>query len=246
MPSLNKSFFKTKKKEVITIKNHYVYLITNLINGKKYIGKRTCSCNIEDDDYLGSGLNISRAVNKYGRENFKKEILKTFETADEAFAYEELLTIELNAVESEEYYNIKIGGKGKWIPMFGDKNPMKKEENKKYGKENPFYGKTHSAEAVAKIKAVNRKKENNSFWGNTHSQETKNKISKANKGRLLGIPKTEEQKKKMSVSNKNRKEIIVNNKHYLSLTKAEKETGIERHKLSKMANDKNNNEVRFV
>lgn len=156
------------------------------------------------------------------------------------------MTIKLNVVESEEYYNIKIGGRGKWMPMIGDKNPMKKEENKKYGKENPFYGKTHSLEAVAKIKAVNRKKEHNSFWGKTHSQKTKNKISKANKGRLSGIPKTEEQKKKMSVSSKSRKEIIVNNKHYLSLTKAEKETGIERHKLSKMANDKNNNEVRFV
>ena len=30
--------------------NHYVYEITNLANGMKYIGKRTCKCNIEDDN----------------------------------------------------------------------------------------------------------------------------------------------------------------------------------------------------
>ena len=50
----------------------------------------------------------------------------------------------------------------------------------------------------------------------------------------------------MSINNKNRKEIVVDGKKYLSLTKAEKETGIERHKLSKMAKDTNNDKVRFV
>lgn len=141
---------------------------------------------------------------------------------------------------------MKIGGKGKWVPMFGDKNPMKKEENKKYGKDNHFYGKNHTPETIAKIKAVDRAKENNSFWGKHHSQETKDKISKSNKGKLAGIPKTEEQKKKMSMSNRKRKEVIVNGKQYSSLTQAEKETGIERHKLSKMAKDINNDKVRFV
>jgi len=231
---------------VIDIKNHYVYLITNLINNKKYIGKRTCSCNIEDDDYYGSGLNITRAINKYGKENFKKDIVKTFNTADEAFAYEEKITKELNVVENDEYYNLKIGGYGKWIPMPGDKNPMKKEENKKYGKDNHFYGKKHTKETIEKIKAVDRRKEKNSFWGKKHTVETKDKISKANKRRLKGVPKTEEQKQKMSLNNARRKEIIVNDIKYLSVSCAEKATGIERHKLSRMAKDVNNDKVRFV
>ena len=41
--------------------NHYVYEITNLVNGKKYIGKRSCSCSIEQDKYMGSGKILKQA-----------------------------------------------------------------------------------------------------------------------------------------------------------------------------------------
>ena len=53
--------------------NHYVYEITNLINSKKYIGKRSCECPIEEDKYMGSGKYIKIAIEKYGENNFKKE-----------------------------------------------------------------------------------------------------------------------------------------------------------------------------
>ena len=42
--------------------NHYVYEITNLINGKKYIGKRSCKCSIEEDKYMGSGKLLKKAI----------------------------------------------------------------------------------------------------------------------------------------------------------------------------------------
>ncbi|MBV4427146.1 hypothetical protein [Clostridium tyrobutyricum] len=42
--------------------NHYVYEITNNINNKKYIGKRTCDCPIEKDKYMGSGVLIIRPM----------------------------------------------------------------------------------------------------------------------------------------------------------------------------------------
>lgn len=51
-----------------------IYKITNLINGKFYIGKQTRIR--KNDKYLGSGTLIIKAVNKYGRKNFKKEILE--------------------------------------------------------------------------------------------------------------------------------------------------------------------------
>ena len=54
--------------------NHYVYEITNLVNGKKYIGKRSCKCPIEDDKYMGSGYALKKAFDKYGKENFIKKI----------------------------------------------------------------------------------------------------------------------------------------------------------------------------
>ena len=60
---------------------HYVYQITNLINNKKYIGKHSGELN---DSYLGSGENIKNAIKKYGKENFRKDILYIAQTEEEA------------------------------------------------------------------------------------------------------------------------------------------------------------------
>ena len=51
------------------MKYYYVYLTTNLINGKKYIGQHYGEL---DDYYLGSGSILKKAILKYGRKNFKK------------------------------------------------------------------------------------------------------------------------------------------------------------------------------
>ena len=50
-----------------------VYKVTNLIDGKIYIGKHKCSCS--NCVYYGSGIHISKAIKKYGKKNFAKEIL---------------------------------------------------------------------------------------------------------------------------------------------------------------------------
>ena len=49
-----------------------IYIVTNLINNKIYIGKESRNRN----NYFGSGLLINRAIEKYGIINFKKEILE--------------------------------------------------------------------------------------------------------------------------------------------------------------------------
>lgn len=58
-----------------------LYKITNLINGKMYIGQHVTS-NL-DDGYMGSGKIIVQAVSKYGKQNFKKEWLGFYEDLDE-------------------------------------------------------------------------------------------------------------------------------------------------------------------
>lgn len=82
-----------------------VYKITNKVNGKYYIGKhQTTNLN---DGYMGSGKILKLAINKYGIDNFTKEILHIFETEEEMNAKEKELV-----VISEETYNINEGGHG--------------------------------------------------------------------------------------------------------------------------------------
>lgn len=92
--------------------NHYVYEITNMINNKKYIGKRSCKCPIEDDKYMGSGYLLEKAKKKYGIENFKKEILEICDTEELAFELEKRYIKIRNAVNDINYYNIASGGNG--------------------------------------------------------------------------------------------------------------------------------------
>ena len=62
---------------------HYVYKITNLKNNKIYIGVRTHS-SPDKDEYMSSSTIISKLIEIEGIENFKKEILHTFSTRQEA------------------------------------------------------------------------------------------------------------------------------------------------------------------
>lgn len=87
----------------------FVYKITNTINGKFYIGKHS-TLKI-DDGYFGSGVLIKKAVNKYGKENFKFEILKFFDSEKEAYEYERSIVNETE-VKDKNCYNLMRGGKG--------------------------------------------------------------------------------------------------------------------------------------
>lgn len=83
-----------------------VYKIENLINNKYYIGvHKTTNPN---DDYFGSGKNIVAAINKYGKENFKKTILLESKCKQTAYAEEKRLIDTENPLS----YNIHPGGHG--------------------------------------------------------------------------------------------------------------------------------------
>jgi len=88
-----------------------IYKITNLIDGKIYIGKhQTKDLN---DGYMGSGKQLKRAQAKHGIENFKKEILFQFDNeADMNTKEAELVTEEFCL--REDTYNLCPGGKGGW------------------------------------------------------------------------------------------------------------------------------------
>jgi len=96
----------------------YIYLTTNKVNGKKYVGM--CS-RPEDDskDYFGSGTILSAAVKKYGKKNFVKEILGRYNTVEELKSAEVYWIKFYNAVLSEDFYNITEGGVGGDTKCYG-------------------------------------------------------------------------------------------------------------------------------
>jgi len=88
------------------MKQYYIYLTTNLIDGKKYIGQHAGSIN---DNYLGSGVLLTKAIEKYGKENFKKEILEICKK-EELDEKEKYYIKKYNANEDENFYNLSEGG----------------------------------------------------------------------------------------------------------------------------------------
>ena len=89
----------------------YIYIITNLVNNKKYIGQRRAfEGSPEDDNYYGSGTLITRAVALYGKENFKRDIIEYCNTIEELNEAEIKWIKHYDAVVSDEFYNIAWGG----------------------------------------------------------------------------------------------------------------------------------------
>lgn len=88
---------------------HFVYVTTNLKNGKFYVGKH--STKRLSDGYYGSGLIIARAVKKYGVDTFSCRPVAFFETSDLAFEFEALM-VDADLVSRKDCYNKKLGGDG--------------------------------------------------------------------------------------------------------------------------------------
>lgn len=90
-------------------KYYMVYKTTCLRNNKTYIG---CHATDDlDDGYLGSGSLLKKAVAKYGKESFSREIIQLFDNPIEMFAMEKELVNEAY-LNSGNSYNLVVGGSG--------------------------------------------------------------------------------------------------------------------------------------
>ena len=65
---------------------HIIYKTTNIINEKWYIGRHSTK-NL-NDSYLGSGVVLKQEIQKYGKENFKREILYSDDNFEDMVAKE--------------------------------------------------------------------------------------------------------------------------------------------------------------
>lgn len=95
-----------------------IYCITNIINGKKYIGMTGRTLNERWNSHCsaaknGSPFRFHSAIRKYGEESFMKEILF------DDLSIQECRTIEAATIKEHNTmicgYNAKAGGCGGWI-----------------------------------------------------------------------------------------------------------------------------------
>lgn len=148
-----------------------IYKTTNQINGKFYVGAhKTEDLN---DDYLGSGKLLKRAIEKWGIDNFSKEILFVFETAEEMFAKEaELVTDDF--LSENNTYNLKVGGFGgfDYINQSDIVCSRNRTIAKKRTYKEPLFVSNNAKKPWAS-KNLNRK----NWSGLKHTEESKRKIS---------------------------------------------------------------------
>ena len=145
-----------------------IYETINKINGKKYRGAHVCHS--LQDDYIGSGKLLKRAIAKYGFENFERKILKECSSVEEMFL-QEAIYVDRFWVENIKTYNLKIGGEGGFDYIH--KEGLRWNEERK---------KLHSIEMKKKRDSGEWGPKHCSygFKGKFHSEESKNKISKNN------------------------------------------------------------------
>lgn len=90
-------------------KFHIVYQTTNIINKNIYVGAH--STDQLEDGYIGSGYKLQEATRKYGKENFKKEILHLYDCPLKMFEKEKEIVDE-EFIKRRDVYNIVTGGYG--------------------------------------------------------------------------------------------------------------------------------------
>ena len=185
------------------MKNYVVYKITNNINGKIYIGmtndvKRRWRCEgIEYRPPLKSDHHrpFWNAIQKYGWDNFTKEIMISGLTKEDAFEKEMQMIKEFDSTNKKIGYNLSSGGNGGVVYKVHPRGML---------------GKTHTLENKNKHRLFMSDKRNNpmyngkTIWGVTHphpkgmkgkkhSEEIKKQISET-------LKKNSSNKKKVEMS----------------------------------------------
>lgn len=119
----------------------FVYEIENLVNGKKYIGKKLFTKaktrtlkrrknkireRVQSDwkEYFGSSKELLEDVTKFGKENFKRTILRLCKTKGETSYYEMWYQVTNNVLFDDTYYN-------NWIMARVHRSHVRRKENTK-------------------------------------------------------------------------------------------------------------------
>lgn len=219
--------------------DYYIYLTTNLINNKKYIGQHKGSIN---DDYLGSGTGFLKAVEKYGKENFKKEILEIC-TEEELNEKEKYWIKYFNAYEDKNYYNLTEGGQNgdgwkaahKWMKEHPEKAQEIYQKNiqklRQWEKEHPDKRK----ELTEKMREGHKK------WVENNPEKVKENMKKVNEAKEKWQKEHPEEHQKQikewilsgSIANSKKIKCITTGEEFKSISEAARYYNIAQGNLSK-------------
>jgi hypothetical protein len=165
-------------------KYHFLYKTICITTGKYYYGLH--STNVIEDDYLGSGTYLWKCINKHGKENFKREILKFFNTREELIEGERIL-ITKEVISNELCLNLTEGGNGGY-PCINQMKYRSKCGRAAYLKKlrsDPEFAKSVKLKISEKVKQAHKDGKFDytkvGFANKKHKKETLDKISEANK-----------------------------------------------------------------
>ena len=163
-----------------------VYIHTNKINGKKYVGQTIHGDNPKKRWRGGSRYNkqpyFYHAIQKYGWDNFEHEIIASNLTLEEANNFESLLIEKLDLMNPDKGYNLRSGGahsrlsestKEKLRQIGLRQPPMSGETRKKIS--DKLKGRKKTPEHIMRVVEANK--------GFRHSEESKKKMSETRKGK---------------------------------------------------------------
>ena len=169
---------------------YILYRTTCIVNNKFYIGKHQT----EDinDGYLGSGLRLRLAIKKYGAENFIKEIIGEYNTAEELNKAECLLITE-EILNDKNCYNLALGGQGGFL------GESTREKGKRLWTDERRKKQSEIAKNTVKSEKwlISNKNKLHSWEKMDESQKEKQKISMSNS--IKDLWKSPEHRKKMKV-----------------------------------------------
>lgn len=165
-----------------------VYIHTNKINGKKYIGQ---TINGEDPNKRwknGFGYEHQKyfynAIQKYGWDNFDHEVVASNLTKEQADNIEKRLIKEFDTKNRDCGYNLTDGGDGATGVYYTEEmrhniSVAQKNRFSKSGKDgHPMYGKKHSDEAKEKVSIALKK--------NWSDENYRKHMSEVHMGKMTG------------------------------------------------------------